>query len=165
MRGVSLVAASQLSDSRGSFTKILKFDDVASIPEFKLEEAFLSRSATGALRGMHLQIEEASNWRLIQVLTGTVFDVLLDLRRDQLTYQTTQINILSAENPQLLIVPPGVAHGFQAMKDSEMLYLTSHRYVMELDTGVNPLSIGINWPLEISAISDRDKELPDLKDF
>lgn len=165
MRGVSLVAASRSSDSRGSFTKILKFDDVASIQGFKLEEAFLSKSVTGALRGMHLQIEEASNWRLIQVLTGTVFDVLLDLRRDLPTYQTTQINILSADNPQLLIVPPGVAHGFQAIKDSEMLYFTSHRYVSELDAGVNPLSIGINWPLEISAMSDRDKELPDLKDF
>jgi dTDP-4-dehydrorhamnose 3,5-epimerase len=135
------------------------------MPGFTLEEAFISRSIKGAIRGMHIQIEEASNWRVIQVLSGEAFDVLLDLRKSEPTYQMTQINILSGINPQILIVPPGVAHGFQAIEDTEMLYLTSHRYVPELDTGVNPLSIEVKWPLEITAISDRDKALPDLKDF
>lgn len=165
MRGVSLVAASRSTDSRGSFTKILKFEDSEAVPDFNLEEVFLSKSVKGALRGMHIQINEAANWRLIQVLQGKAFDVLLDLREDESTYQSSNINILSADTPQLLIVPPGVAHGFQALEDTEMLYLASHRYVPQLDIGVNPLSIGIDWPLEISAMSDRDKELPDLRDF
>lgn len=165
MRGVSLIAANRLADSRGSFTKILKFEDLVNIPEFHLEEVFVSKSIKGALRGMHIQVNEASNWRIIQVLTGKAFDVLLDLRPDEPTYKSIQENILHDSNPQILIIPPGVAHGFQAMEDTEMLYLTSHRYVPELDMGVNPLSIGIKWPLEITAMSDRDKALSDMKDF
>lgn len=165
MRGVSLKAASRLSDSRGSFTKILKFDDVASIPGFKLEEVFISKTLKGSIRGMHLQVEEASNWRIIQVLSGQAFDVLLDLREDEPTYRTTKINILNGENSEILIVPPGVAHGFQAIEDTEMLYLSSFRYVSDLDKGVNPLSFDIDWPLEITTMSDRDKALPKLEDF
>lgn len=165
MRGVSLSAVSRSVDSRGSFTKVLKFEDLNSMPGFNLEEAFISRSIKGAIRGMHVQIDEASNWRIIQVLSGEAFDVLLDLRKNEPTYQQTQVNILREMNPQILVVPPGVAHGFQALEDTEMLYLTSHRYVPELDTGVNPLSIEVKWPLEITAMSDRDRALPDLKDF
>jgi len=165
MRGVSLNAANRTSDSRGSFTKILKFDDLVSAPGFKLEEVFVSKSIKGALRGMHIQVEQASNWRIIQVLSGVAFDVLLDLRTDQPSYLTTQTNILSGSKPQTLVIPPGVAHGFQAIEETEILYLTSYRYVSELDKGVNPLSIGIAWPLEITAISDRDKNLPSLGDF
>ena len=114
---------------------------------------------------MHIQVEQASNWRIIQVLSGVAFDVLLDLRTDQPSYLTTQTNILSGSKPQTLVIPPGVAHGFQAIEETEILYLTSYRYVSELDKGVNPLSIGIAWPLEITAISDRDKNLPSLGDF
>lgn len=165
MRGVSLIAVNRLIDSRGSFTKTLKYSDLSNAPDFNLEEVFISKSIKGTLRGMHLQIKEASNWRIIQVLAGSVFDVLLDLRTDQATYLSTQINTLDGGKPQTLIVPPGVAHGFQALEDSEMLYLTSHRYVADLDTGVNPLSIGIEWPLEISAMSTRDKALPNIEDY
>ena len=165
MRGVSLVAAGRSSDSRGNFTKILKYDDLLGAPDFRLEEVFISKTVKGALRGMHLQIEEASNWRILQVVSGSAFDVLLDLRIDQPTYLNTQINILSGNIPQTLLVPPGIAHGFQALENTEMLYLTSHRYISDLDTGVNPLSIGIDWPLEVTAMSERDKELPNLEDF
>jgi dTDP-4-dehydrorhamnose 3,5-epimerase len=165
MRGVSLSAVSRSADSRGSFTKALKYEDLSKLPGFRLEEVFLSRSIKGAIRGMHIQIGEASNWRIIQVLSGEAFDVLLDLRKSEPTYHHTQVNILNGMKPQILVVPPGVAHGFQALEDTEMLYLTSHRYVPELDTGVNPLSIEVEWPLEITAMSDRDKALPDLKDF
>ena len=165
MRGVSLIEGSRSTDSRGNFTKILAYDQLSVIPGFILEEVFISRTVKGALRGMHLQIEEASNWRVIQVLSGVAFDVLLDLRTEQPTYLSTQINILSGDNPQTLLVPPGVAHGFQAIEDTEMLYLTSHRYKPELDAGVNPLSIGVEWPLQVTAMSDRDKDLPSLEDY
>jgi dTDP-4-dehydrorhamnose 3,5-epimerase len=143
----------------------LRHEDLAGIPEFALEETFVSNSIKGALRGMHLQVEEASNWRIIQVLNGEVFDVLLDLRPEEPTFLTSQINVLSSKNPQTLLVPPGVAHGFQSLDHAEMLYMTSHRYVAALDKGINPLTIGVEWPIEISAISERDLALPDLMDY
>lgn len=165
MRGVSLIDSYQSSDTRGSFIKIVKHTDILEAAEFKLEEVFFTASIKGAIRGMHLQIGQASNWRFIQVLSGKAFDVLLDLRRDEETFSQTAVNLLSAEKPQTLLVPPGVAHGFQAMTDVEILYLTSHRHDVELDKGVNPFSIGITWPLEVSSISERDLNLPNLENF
>ena len=165
MRGVSLIDSFQSSDSRGSFLKILKHEEILEISDFKLEEVFLTASVKGTIRGMHLQIGQASNWRFIQVLRGEAFDVLLDLRKEEQTFSQTQENLLSGDSPQTLVVPPGVAHGFQALTDVEILYLTSHRHDVALDKGVNPFSIGINWPLEVTSISARDLSLPSLKDF
>jgi dTDP-4-dehydrorhamnose 3,5-epimerase len=165
MRGVSLTESFHSSDSRGSFLKILKHEELLTIPEFELEEVFFSTSLQGTIRGMHLQVKEASNWRFIQVLHGQAFDVLLDLRRSETTFLDTQINILSEESPQTLIVPPGVAHGFQALTDIEMIYLTSHRYAPDLDKGVSPFSIGVEWPLEVTSISERDSNLPILQEY
>ena len=165
MRGVSLIDSYQSADSRGRFLKIVKHTDILEVSEFKLEEVFFTVSIKGAIRGMHLQIDQAANWRFIQVLRGKAFDVVLDLRREEETFSQTKTNLLSAESPQTLIVPPGVAHGFQAMTDVEILYLTSHKHDVELDKGVNPFSIGITWPLEVTSISERDLNLPSLEDF
>jgi dTDP-4-dehydrorhamnose 3,5-epimerase len=165
MRGVSLIDSFQSSDSRGSFVKILKHEVVQAIPQFKLEEAFFTASLKGTLRGMHLQVEQASNWRFIQVLRGAAFDVLLDLRHSEDTFLQNQTNYLSADLPQTLIVPPGIAHGFQAVTDVEIIYLTSHRHEPELDKGINPFSIGIDWPLEVTYISERDSNLPILQEY
>ena len=165
MRGVSLIESFQASDSRGSFVKILKHEVIQTTPQFKLEEAFFTASFQGTLRGMHLQVGQASNWRFIQVLRGAAFDVLLDLRHGEETYLQNQTNYLSADLPQTLIVPPGIAHGFQALTDVEIIYLTSHRHKPELDKGINPFSIGIDWPLEVTAISERDSNLPTLQEY
>ena len=165
MRGVSLSESLKVSDSRGAFLKILNYQEISSVQDFELQEVFFTASLKGTVRGMHLQIGPAANWRFVQVLHGTVFDVLLDLRKGEATYSQTQINLLSEENPQTLVIPPGVAHGFQAVTDVEILYLTSSRHNAALDTGVNPFSIGVSWPLEVSAVSLRDQELPDLVDY
>jgi dTDP-4-dehydrorhamnose 3,5-epimerase len=165
MRGVSLIDSFQSSDSRGSFVKILKHEVVQTIPEFKLEEAFFTASLKGTLRGMHLQVEQASNWRFIQVLRGAAFDVLLDLRAGEETFLQNQISYLSADLPQTLIVPPGIAHGFQALTDVDIIYLTSHRHEPGLDKGINPFSIGVDWPLEVTSISERDSNLPNLQEY
>jgi dTDP-4-dehydrorhamnose 3,5-epimerase len=114
---------------------------------------------------MHLQLGPAENWRLIQVLSGSVFDVLIDLREGQPTYGKVITHKLSGLKPQTLVVPPGVAHGFQAITDSEILYLASHQYEASLDSGVNPLSIGVKWPLEVTQISERDLALVPFSEY
>lgn len=165
MRGVSLIDSFQSSDSRGSFVKILKYEEVQAIPQFKLEEVFFTASLRGTVRGMHIQVGQASNWRFIQVLRGTAFDVLLDLRENEETFLQNQVHYLSADLPQTLIVPPGIAHGFQALTDVEIIYLTSHRHEPKLDRGINPFSIGVDWPLEVTSISERDTNLPILEKY
>ncbi len=100
MRGVSLIDSFQSSDSRGSFLKILRHEEIKGVQGFELEEVFFTSSAKGTIRGMHLQVDHAANWRFIQVLRGQAFDVLLDLRRDEQTFSQTRINQLSDEKPQ-----------------------------------------------------------------
>jgi len=165
MRAVSLIDSFHSSDSRGNFVKILKCEDIRTIPQFNLEEVFFTTSHKGAVRGMHLQVGLASNWRFIQVLRGNAFDVLLDLRQDEETFLQHQVNFLSAESPQSLIIPPGIAHGFQALTDVEIIYITSHRHDPELDRGVNPFSIGVDWPIAVTSISARDTNLPTLEEY
>ena len=165
MRGVSLIEAKVSSDSRGSFSKILDYEALRTITKFEVREVFITTSKVGTLRGMHLQIKEAENWRAIHVSKGTVFDVLLDLRKEEPTFKSIQTNILASDKPRTLIVPPGVAHGFQALTDAEMLYISSHEYNSSLDTGINPFSIQVDWPIGVSAISERDLNLKSLSDF
>jgi dTDP-4-dehydrorhamnose 3,5-epimerase len=165
MRGVSLIDSFQATDSRGSFVKILNHEGIARVRDFELEEVFLTSSLRGTIRGMHLQTGRAANWRFIHVVRGIAFDVVLDMRKGEQTFSQTQVNHLCGEVPQTLVVPPGVAHGFQALTDVDMLYLTSHRYNKTLDQGVNPFSIGISWPLEVTSISVRDQHLPKLEEF
>ena len=165
MNGVSLFEAQQSIDHRGSFTKIMSFDQIRSIPHFELREVFRTFSKLGTVRGMHVQLGKAENWRFIQVVSGSVFDVLVDLRRDQPTYGNIQTYSLTAVKPHTLVVPPGVAHGFQALTDAEILYLTSYQYEASLDTGVNPFSIGVNWPIQVTQISDRDLALASFSEF
>jgi dTDP-4-dehydrorhamnose 3,5-epimerase len=165
MRGVSLIEAKVSSDSRGFFSKILDYEALRTITKFEVREVFITTSKVGTLRGMHLQIKEAENWRAIHVSKGTVFDVLLDLRKEEPTFKSIQTNILASDQPRTLIVPPGVAHGFQALTDAEMLYISSHEYNSSLDTGINPFSIQVDWPIEVSAISERDLNLKSLSDF
>ncbi len=131
----------------------------------ELHEVFVSISSPGVVRGLHLQVKESENYRVIQLLQGRVFDVLLDLRPDSETFCTYQTRELVFGLNETLLIPPGVAHGFQAIEESTMLYLTSSSWDPLMDKGVNPINTEIEWPLPVSSMSERDRQLPSLDDF
>lgn len=162
--GVCFWSSKNLGDSRGTFDKFFSVEDFPPTFNFQLAESFITISNPGVVRGMHLQIGKSASARIIRVLSGEIYDVLIDLRQDNPS-RTIQTRKLSSSQGDTLFVPPGVAHGFQAFSQAKILYMSDNRHVPHLDSGVNPLSIGINWPLEISEISSRDMQLPHLDEF
>jgi dTDP-4-dehydrorhamnose 3,5-epimerase len=165
MEGVRLIENQRVEDERGNFLKFYSHERGQLEAPLQLHESFISQSFMGVIRGFHLQTGRSANHRIIQVVVGKVFDVLLDLRPDSETFGTFEIHELSDSNSLTLIVPPGVAHGFQAIENSTMLYLTSSTWDPKRDKGVNPLQSGFPWPMPATYVSERDLELPNLQEF
>lgn len=108
-----------------------------------------SRSQQGVLRGLHYQIRQPQG-KLVRVVAGAVFDVAVDLRRSSPYFGQWVGATLSAENQQMLWVPPGFAHGFYVLSESaDFLYKTTEYYAPEAERCViwNDPDIAIDWPL------------------
>jgi dTDP-4-dehydrorhamnose 3,5-epimerase len=164
--GVKTWTARVHTDERGSFFKAICEDTFTTIGfEPIIKEVFTSTTIKGGVRGMHLQTEEFANYRLIFASHGIAHDVLLDLRKESPTYGNHSSIELSAKSGTCIFVPPGVAHGFQALEPSVIQYLTTTHYSEAHDTGVNPLSFGYDWPIEITSVSRRDLNLPKFEEW
>jgi len=154
----------QESDERGDFVKLFS-SPWTNLEPWNLEETFYSTSKRGVVRGLHLQVGESANWRLISVIEGEIFDVLYDLRNESSTEGKTMIKFMSKTETSSVLIPPGVAHGFQAVTNCITLYQSSKYYIPERDFGINIEAIQINWPIEPKIISFRDRNLPMVKDW
>ncbi len=156
-------------DSRGSFTKLYSEDffDVNEI-DFKIAQINLSvTEKVGTVRGMHFQLAPFCEKKIIRCTRGRVFDVIVDVRRDSLTFLKFETFELSEGNGFALHVPTGCAHGFQVLDGpAEMMYIHSQEYRPEYEDGINPFdnALMIKWPVGVTLISERDKSFPSLDD-
>jgi len=128
-----------------------------------------SKSNRGVLRGLHYQLEPFGQAKLVRVISGSVFDVALDIRRGSPTFGQWFGEVLSAENKKQMFIPRGFAHGFLVLEDhTEFFYKCDNFYSKEHDRGIkfDDPSIGINWnfPTTDLILSDKDKNAPFLKD-
>ena len=108
-----------------------------------------SASGRGVLRGLHYQVKQAQG-KLVRVVSGEVFDVVVDLRRSSATFGRWVGERLSAENRRMMWVPAGFAHGFLVLSASaEFLYKTTDYYAPEHERTLlwNDPAVGIDWPL------------------
>ena len=122
----------------------------------------------GTLRGLHFQAAPKPEIKLVRCSVGSVFDVLVDLRRDSPTFARWEGFDLSGENRRMLYVPAGIAHGFQVLADqSEMFYQMSEFYHPELAGGLrwDDPQVQVCWPLKSAILSERDQKLPLLSEF
>lgn len=126
-----------------------------------------SRSAQGVLRGLHYQIQQAQG-KLVRVVAGAVFDVVVDIRRSSPTFGQYVGMELSAENKKMLWVPPGFAHGFLVLSDgTEFLYKTTDYYAPSSERAIawDDPQIGIAWPLPFAPLlSAKDQAAAKLHD-
>ena len=154
-------------DARGYFSKVFNENLYSSLGlETKFPELYFSYSKKSVIRGLHFQKPPMELTKLVTCLEGIIWDVLLDLRVDSPTYKKHLSIELSAASGNILYIPPGIAHGFQVISDSAlMLYKVSKVYSPELDSGVLWNSAGIDWPIQDSILSDRDKSFEKLEDF
>lgn len=108
-----------------------------------------SRSVQGTLRGLHYQLKQ-SQGKLVRVVSGEVFDVAVDMRKDSKTFGQWAGDLLSAENKRQLWVPPGFAHGFYVVSAfAELYYKCTDYYSPEHEYSLlwNDPKVGIEWPL------------------
>ena len=132
-----------------------------------------SGSVQGTLRGMHYQVQRTQG-KLVQVVSGEIFDVAVDLRRSSPTFGDWVGEVLSAKNMRQLWIPPGFAHGFYVLSDwADVIYKVTDYYAPEWDRTLlwNDPDIGIEWPLinggllNISAKDAAGSRLRDAETF
>ena len=149
---VLVIEPQVFTDARGFFYE--SFNQNAFNQATGLNETFvqdnISRSAHNVLRGLHYQVNSPQG-KLVQVITGEVFDVAVDLRKSSPSYGRWVATTLSAANCLQHYIPPGFAHGFLVTSPSaDVLYKTTCYYCSQDDraTAWNDADIGIQWPLQ-----------------
>lgn len=169
LKDLYVIEPQVFGDDRGFFYESYNKDKFAAIGiDFEVRQGNYSRSAKGVLRGLHWQNPPKPMAKLVRCTRGRLWDVAVDLRKDSPTYLKWYGVELSEENKKMLFVPEGFAHGFYALEDCDLAYLTSNTYDGELDANVqwNDEAFGVEWPLEGEAtFSERDKNAPNFKDL
>lgn len=150
--GVLVIEPAVFGDARGFFFESWNARDFAKLVgrEVRFVQDNHSASGRGVLRGLHYQLQQPQG-KLVRVVAGEVFDVVVDLRRSSPTFGRWVGERLSAENRRMMWVPEGFAHGFLVTSESaEFLYKTTDYYAPEHERTLlwNDPAIGIAWPLE-----------------
>ena len=157
-------------DNRGAFTKTFERDIYAQAGiDFHVNETFFTVSQKNVIRGLHFQIRYPQI-KLVSVINGAAWDVIVDLRPNSKTYLKSYTCYLSAENHSSLYVPKGFAHGFASLEDhTVMFYSCEGKYDKETDTGIrfDDPDINILWPIseDMAIHSERDLKLPSYKEY
>lgn len=154
-------------DERGFFARFFCTKEFKGIG---LDENFVqvnnSLSAfKGTLRGMHYQLYPKAESKLVRCIKGSLYDVILDLRKDSPTFGQSYGCELTAENRRMMYVPKGFAHGFITLQDdTEALYLVSEFYSPQMERGIrwDDPAFKIAWPIEPKTVSNKDSEHPDF---
>ncbi|MGE6667868.1 dTDP-4-dehydrorhamnose 3,5-epimerase [Paenibacillus xylanexedens] len=121
----------------------------------------------GVLRGLHYQLNPKAQTKLIRVISGAIYDVILDIRKGSPTFGQWEGFILSEHNHRQLLVPKGCAHGFCTLvPNTQVLYKVDEYYSPEHDRGIlwSDPALGIDWPTSNPILSDKDQRHPLLKD-
>jgi len=116
---------------------------------------------------MHFQAAPYEEAKVVRCTRGSIFDAIIDLRRNSPTFKKHFAVTLSADNGKMLYVPEGFAHGFQTLEnDTEVFYQMSEFYVQGHSRGVrwNDPAFGIEWPADDRTILERDQSYPDFSD-
>ena len=167
IKGLKKISKSKIHDDRGFFSKIYSKEVLLNIGfgDNILQINHTYTNYVGTIRGLHYQMQPFSETKIITCLKGEIFDVIVDLRIKSPTYLKWQSIILSEQNNDSILIPKGFAHGFQTLcNDCELLYLHDMPYRNDFENGIkfDDSTISINWPIEISNISERDKKLPNI---
>ena len=165
LSGAFVIDIEPIGDARGYFAYLFESTEAAShglrtdVVQVKLS----SNKYKGTLRGMHLQLPPAEESKLVRCIRGAVWDVIVDFRKDSPTYLQHFGVELSTENHRAIYVPYMFAHGYQTLTDdAEVMYQVDRPYSPKHEMGLrfDDPALKINWPLDVTQISDKDKAWP-----
>jgi len=157
-------------DHRGFFMETYneKMFEEAGLKFNFIQDNHAMSAETGTLRGMHFQLEPYAQTKLVRVIKGAVYDVIVDIREGSPTYGQWEGFILSEDNKRQLLVPQGFAHGYCTLvKDTEFVYKVDNYYSPECDRGLawDDPDLNIQWPTSKPILSEKDKKQPLFKDL
>lgn len=166
--GVRVIEPDVYSDERGAFLETWNARDYG---KHGIDVAFvqdnLSRSRRHVLRGLHFQNPRPQG-KLISVLEGEVYDVVVDIRSSSDTFGQWESTVLSADNARQLYVPEGFAHGFVVTSEEALFhYKCTDFYHPETEGAIcwDDPTLGIDWPVEEPILSGRDRDAPRLEEL
>ncbi|MGD9158484.1 MAG: dTDP-4-dehydrorhamnose 3,5-epimerase [Desulfobacteraceae bacterium] len=168
LKGAFIISPDHIEDERGFFARAFcknEFEEHFLNPNLVQCNISLNHKK-GTLRGMHYQVQPYSEVKLVRCTSGSIYDVIIDVRPASPTFKQWIGAELSASNHQMLYVPEGFAHGYQTLEDNtEVFYQVSSFYHPEAEGGLrwNDPAFGIKWPISVSTISKKDASHPDWK--
>jgi dTDP-4-dehydrorhamnose 3,5-epimerase len=165
--GAYILDLEKRGDARGFFARTWCQNELSAHGlNVNVVQANMSFSKTkGTLRGMHFQRAPHAETKLVRCTMGAIYDVIVDLRPDSPTFKHWIGVELSAQNHRMLYIPEGFGHGFQTLTDDvEVTYQVTAFYTPGAEGGVryNDPAFGIEWPLAVSEISDKDRAWADF---
>lgn len=167
--GIFYIKKNVIGDSRGYLERLYCVADLKSWSHRSIAQINKTYTKTkGTLRGLHFQYPPYAEAKFICCLRGSVMDFSIDMRKDSRSYGHTFEIKLEAELHNAVLIPEGIAHGFQALTDNvEMLYIHSRPYNPSLEAGVNILDPDLSLQIDglNKIISERDKNFPIFKEI
>ncbi|USD65122.1 dTDP-4-dehydrorhamnose 3,5-epimerase [Vibrio sp. SCSIO 43136] len=168
---VKIIEPSVYGDERGFFMETWnqkQFEELVTSKPTQFVQDNHSKSKKGILRGLHYQTENTQG-KLVRVVSGEVFDVAVDIRKESSTFGLWVGVYLSAENKRQLWIPEGFAHGFYVISDeTEFVYKCTDYYAPEYEVSLlwSDDDINIDWPLnDAPMLSQKDEEAMTLKEL
>lgn len=155
-------------DNRGWFLEFYKESTLKEVGiDMRFPQENLSFSQKGVIRGLHFQRPPHAQAKLVTVLSGSVLDVVVDLRPNSRTFGKVYLCKLDSRQKNMLMVPEGFAHGFAALEDSMFYYKCSSFYNKASESGIvwNDPQLNIQWPVSEPLVSDKDKVLPSFEEL
>lgn len=170
LKGCFIIEPRVFNDERGYFYESFNnsvFNEITGVDTLFVQDNE-SYSSKGVLRGLHFQVGDHAQAKLVRVVKGKVLDVAVDIRKDSITYGEYVALELSEENKKQLFVPRGFAHGFVVLSETAIFsYKCDNLYNKESERGIiyNDETLNIDWKLPSSQLilSEKDLILPKLK--
>ncbi|WP_442599224.1 dTDP-4-dehydrorhamnose 3,5-epimerase [Neobacillus sp. D3-1R] len=165
LQGVYILEPNVYSDNRGFF---MESYNRSVLKKLGIDLAFIQDNQslskeTGVLRGLHYQLNPKAQSKLVRVVTGAIFDVVVDIRENSPTFGQWISVILSEDNKRQVIVPKGFAHGFCTLvPNTNIFYKVDEYYDPNLERGIlwNDPDLDIDWPVSNPILSEKDSKLP-----
>ena len=168
--GVKVIKLLPIRDERGYFSRNYDVEIAKELGFHKkwVQENVSLSKTKGTLRGLHYQLPPFTETKLVRVITGSVFDVFLDIRKESPTFGKWGSYILNSDNPEWISLPKGIAHGMITLEDNMIMqYKVDSCFEPNADSQIkwDDPDVAIEWPIKPIVISEKDKNAPSFKQF
>jgi dTDP-4-dehydrorhamnose 3,5-epimerase len=156
LEGVILFELKKNIDNRGFFIEVLREVNL-NVHFVQLNHSF---SKKNVIRGLHFQKKPKEQSKFIKVISGKILDVIVDLK-------SLKYIMIELDENKAIFIPKGYAHGFLALEDTHLIYLVDEYYDPNYESGIiyNDKTLNIPWPIENPILSERDKNLPTIREL